>query len=83
MKPVKGREQLRAHLHKRQVRSEHNRWKNLTKKTNFGIEAQVVVLRLVWWDKEFHLSEVPSNQKERQIGLVCELFRGQSVSLDT
>ena len=51
MKPVKGREQLRAHLHKRQVRSEHNRWKNLTKKTNFGIEAQVVVLRLVWWDK--------------------------------
>ena len=47
MKPVKGREQLRAHLHMRQVRSEHNRWKNLTKKTNFGIEAQVVVLRLV------------------------------------
>ena len=48
MKPVKGREQLRAHLHKRQVRSELNRWKNLRKKTtNFGIEAQVVVLRLV------------------------------------
>ena len=57
--------------------------KTWQKNTNFGIEAQVVVLRLVWWDKEFHLSEVPNNQKERQIGLVCEPFRGQSVSLDT